>query len=281
MISGPAARILFSGLLLFVELDLVPVRAAEWIVCLQCPGKKLSTIDEALRRSSAGDTITVIYEPQYPIILEHVVINKAIKLTSRHPDLGIDNFDTHPIISSRFSEAPEIIRVTVPGVEISGFNFDNLGALTDTSVPETSFGRESGVLLEAPATISYCKFNHLQTAILTRYTAWPGKEGSNIHHCQIGEPTSMQWDKDAQKHPGNFYGLLLLPPGKTDSSPPIAYSDTIASCKIVGNRYYGVVYSPINQPKLVETIVELNGIRPFRICKPGQGENGAIQWIAE
>ncbi len=245
-------------------------------VCMQCKEGKVKTIERAVRVAKSGDTILVHWEPDFPIFLDHAVIDKPITLTVAPGKSTLDDFDSHPIISP-VGGYKEVIEITVPGVTISGLNITNFaGVSADSS--DAEFDGEVGIRCSAPAVIQYCQFTKCSAAVLLQYD--PGKfaVGSRIENCRIGYPTFEKWSPKRPKHPGNLTGVVILDPGCAASENP-GIPDEIKACTITGNRYYGIVFAPGRKPVLKDNLIELNGLRPFRVAKCRLSADGGFIWL--
>jgi hypothetical protein len=253
--------------------------AKEILVCMRCPGKHVTTLAEAIRQAEPGDTVVVKWEPDFPIFVDHLVIDKPITLISRSDKTGSEDFDSHPILTVPFDKFREVIDVTVPGVVIKGFTITNLGSLPDDPDDDTRFDSEIGIRLRAPASISHCQIIKCRTAILIQYPH--PASGGLIDHCRLGHPTFASWSTEIEDHPGNFFGVVVLPPQASDSKTVKSFHlPEIRNNTIVSNRYYGIVFPVDHTLQLSENIIELNGRRPFRRCNTSLSEEGRFIWVS-
>ncbi len=263
------------GIMICLMILGVPSLSARvWHVCMACPESSVQTIQEALRACAPEDTIVVYWETQYPYYLEHLVIDKPVRLISNTAAGDLTNFDLYPVITSGESE---IIRVTVPGVELIGFNITHMKPPT---IPDgdRKVHFQVGIRLEAPAHIKNCAFTNCGTGILINYHTNPQGLGSVIENCRIGLPADHAVKKGKFKTTQNYFGIAILPVAPDMIHQPILAPDLIRNCTIMRNYYYGVVYPAKNAPNMEQCIVELNGKRPFRLIKD-LSKDGSIQWM--
>ncbi|MBN1295487.1 hypothetical protein JXA80_01825 [bacterium] len=244
-----------------------------WRVCMACDDGDVQTLGEALLKAEPRDTILVVWEPSFPYAIESIVINKPVRIIS-HPAAGdITDYDLFPVLTSTRSP---IVRITVPGVELIGFN---VMYLEKPAVPDddAEYAGRVGIHLEAPALIRYCAVTNCSAAVVAAYSHPPSSAtGSRIEHCRIGIPGDHGLDRENMKHSLNLYGLVLLGhPGWTDGC------DRITGNQIMRNRRTGVVYTPQNKPCMSDNLVELNGDGPFRIARRQPNSEDRLHWIIE
>ena len=235
--------------------------AADIHVCMECRELDCRTIEQAIQKADPYDTIIVHWEPGYPIMMEHLVIDKPLRIESRSEAGSLDDFNVHPLIALSDESHKEVIDVLVPNVEICGLNIMRTSVRTLRHHDQSVFDTQVGIRLRAPAVIRYCQITKCRTAILAEYS--PGQTtGSTFDHCYLGQPTLTKWTENSAGHPGNWFGAVLIMTSCAESKSPV--SDQFYDCSIVSNRYYGVVFSSVRRPTMKSCLVELNGDRPFR-----------------
>nr|HPQ42254.1 hypothetical protein [bacterium] len=239
----------------------VPVTQARvWHVCMECPDGDFKTISDAVRKAEPRDTILVYWEPRYPYYMESLVIDKPLRIIS-HPAAGdLMEYDLYPVITAT---GDSIIRITVPGVELIGFNIMFLEKPGEPDDPQR-FDTQVGIRLDAPALIRQCAITNCSTGILAAYTAMNSDTGSRIQMCRVGLPPDHGLDRRGLRQTRNLFGLVLLGAQAGSGYPRGSGMDRITDSQIMRNLYYGVVYTPENPPQMVNNLVELNGTAPYR-----------------
>ena len=248
-------------------------------VCMNCAEGQVRTIERAMKYAENGDRIIVHWEPGYPILMEHVVIDKAITLTSYAEGQGLENFDVHPTLTAPFNIHSEVIDVTVAGVKIEGLNITNIYGVNDINVDDTDFSNPVGIRVRAPAQIRFCEITKCRTGILLDYLKnIPFARGSTITSCRIGYPTFTQWKPGALNHPGNAFGIVILNPANSKQKGVNLPVDTVKNTAVISNRFYGIVFAQGRQPNMDDCLVELNGIRPFREAQKKLSKEKKLIW---
>jgi len=251
------------------------VHGRVWHVCMDCEKRDAITIGEAISMAKPRDTILVYWEPRLPYYMEHLVIDKPLRIIS-HPAAGdFANYDYFPVLTA---SGKEIIHITVPGVELIGFNIMYLTkpVLTDD---DTTFEGQTGILLSAPALIRHCAITNCRAGILTAYNTPEKPSGSRIQMCRIGLPPDHGLNRKDLRQTRNLFGMVLLGSRKNDSELGKG-TDQISDCQIMRNVKYGVVHTPENRPAMQQNIIELNGLAPFRIALPELDSNNQLKWLA-
>ncbi len=260
-------------ILIFLLLTL-PVSARVWHVCLKCPESNVGTIGDALKAASPGDTILVYWEADFPYFLENLVIDKAVRIISNAAAGDLTDFDLYPVITAVRSP---VVHITVPGVELIGFNIRYLTPPSRENSDDRVFNRQVGIRMDVPATIKNCSITGCGTGILMMgsHTRYP--QSGRIEKCRIGLPADHAV-KD-RKATGNLFGIVFIGSRGTpeNKSQPLLISE----CLIMRNRFYGVVYSPSHPVKMKENLIEVNGKRPFRVAADTPDKAGRFVWSDE
>lgn len=254
-----------------------PVAAKVWHVCMRCGEQSVQSIEEALRQAQPRDTILVYWEPEFPYYMEHLVIDKPVRIISNAAAGDIPNYDLYPVITT---QAAEIVRITVPGVELIGFNLTFLQKPRDCVDKAGCYNDSVGIRLEAPAIIQHCAITNCTTGILAEYRSSTLQTGSTIQRCRIGIPADHGINPVDLNQISNHFGLVLL--GCRLHGPGLGSgTDSIRDCQIVRNTLYGVVYTPSNEPDLSGNLIDYNGEGPFRVALPGLDVRNRLVWLNE
>jgi hypothetical protein len=262
-------------LLLVIRVEWFPqvVSGRVLVVALNRPDARFSTISEAVKKAKPHDTILVYWEKNCSFFLEHLVIDKPIRIISHPAASDIEDFHYFPTILA--SGYPEIVHISSPGVEMIGFNI--VGPGKQMSPDDRSYKKHTGIRLDYPALIRLCSITGCGTAILAHYRQLDNVQGSRIEQCRIGlaadEPENaamvIRWKND--------FGIVLL--GVFGSETPVR--DRIQDCRIMNNRWYGLVYLTFTAPEIRKSTLELNGLRPFRIARSVDTDKGLLSWLDE
>ena len=251
------------------------VSAKVWHVCMQCAERDTPSIGEALRKAEPRDTVLVYWEPGFPYYMEELVIDKPVRIISNVAAGDIPNYDLYPVITSL---SKQIVHITVPGVELIGFNLMYLAKPAECEDQAACYEGRVGIRLDAPATIRQCAITNCSTGILAAYRFQGLKTGSSIEQCRIGIPADHGINPAGLEQTSNHFGLVLL--GCRQDGPDLGSgADVIRDCQIMRNTLYGVVYNRKNATELIGNIVEINGKGPFRVIGTGLGPGGGLVWV--
>ncbi len=246
-----------------------------WHVCMECSERDFPTIGDALRHAQPQDTILVYWEPSFPYYLEHLVIDKPVRIISNAAAGDISSYDYYPVIAS---VSREIVHIKVPGVELIGFNIMYLRKADDCEDETLCYEESTGIRLDAPALIRQIAINNCSTGILTAYTKPYLGQTSTIQLCRIGLPPDHGLTKTGFMQTQNHYGMVLL--GCREDGQYLGVGrDKIVDCQIMRNTQYGLVYTTANEPDMVGNLIEFNGKGPFKIVQPKLGENQKLVWF--
>lgn len=251
------------------------VSAKVWHVCMQCTERDTASIGEALMKAEPRDTILVYWEPGFPYYMEELVIDKPVRIISNVAAGDIPNYDLYPVITSL---SKQIVHITVPGVELIGFNLMYLAKPGECEEEAACYEGRVGIRLDAPATIRQCAITNCTTGILAAYRIKELQSGSSIERCRIGIPPDHGITPAGLEQTSNHFGLVLL--GCRQDGPGLGSGrDVIRDCQIMRNTLYGVVYTRQNAPELTGNIIEINGKAPFRVIGTGLAPGGSLVWV--
>ncbi len=246
-----------------------------WHVCMECAERDFPSIGDALRQAKPKDTILVYWEPAFPYYMEHLVIDKPVRIISNAAAADITSYDYYPVIAS---VSNEIVHITVPGVELIGFNLIYLQKPADCEDEALCYAESIGLRLDAPALIRQVAITNCSTGILTAYTKPYLGQASTIQLCRIGLPPDHGLTQTGFMQTKNHYGIVLL--GCRQEGQYLGVGrDKISDCQIMRNAQYGLVYTTANEPEMLGNLIELNGKGPFRIVNPKLGENQKLIWF--
>lgn len=251
-----------------------PVDARVWHVCMECDSGDARTIGEALRQAEPRDTILVYWEPRFPYYMESLVIDKPVRIISHPAAADLINYDLFPVLTAT---EDVIVRITVPGVELIGFNIMFLEKPAVPDVPG-DFDPHVGIWLEAPAVIRQCAVTNCTTGIVAAYSRMAAPGGSRIQMCRIGLPPDHGLNRRGLRQTRNLIGMVLMGARNGSGFPVGSGSDSISNCQIMRNHFYGVVYTLKNPPVMDGNLVEMNGTAPFRIARSTLDSSGNLVW---
>ncbi len=246
-----------------------------WHVCMRCKDKDAESITDALRRANPKDTILVYWEPGFPYYMEHLVIDKPVRIISTAAAGDMMNYDYYPVIAS---VSPQVVYIRSPGVELIGFNIMYLQRPEECHDPRACYADTVGIRLEAPATIRHVAITNCATGILAVYDDEYLDTGSIISHCRIGLPPDHGLTETGFSQTRNHYGIVLL--GARQDGPGLGTgSDKITNCQIMRNTQYGLVYTSRNEPIRRNNTIQFNSRGPFRVVRPELDDQNTLVWI--
>ncbi|MCD4653522.1 hypothetical protein K8T06_06265 [bacterium] len=254
-------------------MNVISAQGRVWHVCMSCDEGDEKTIGAAIKKAKPRDTILVYWEPRFPYFMEQLTIDKPLRIISYAAAGDVADYDLYPVITAT---GKEIIHITVPGVELIGFNVMYLEK-PENPDSDNEFDGRVGIRLSAPALIRYCAITNCSTGILTEYNTSNPPTGSRIQMCRIGLPADHGLDRQGLSQTRNLFGMVLL--GSRKTGPELGRgSDKIADCQIMRNTKYGIVYTPLNQPFMEQNLIELNGLGPYRVALPKLGKKNKLIW---
>ncbi len=216
----------------------------------------------------------------FPYYTEHLVIDKPVRIISNVAAGDIPDYDLYPVITS---QSPELVHITVPGVEFIGFNLMYLQKPPECEDKSICYADTVGLRLDAPASIRQCAITNCSTGILAAYQNPGLKAGSIIQQCRIGIPPDHGINIEGLNATRNHFGIVLLgnrQNGNRQNGPePGIGKDTIRDCQIIRNTQYGIVFTPASEPDLVGNVIEFNGVAPFRIIRPDLDHRNGLVWL--
>jgi hypothetical protein len=246
-----------------------------WHVCMQCSERDSPSISDALRRAKPHDTILVYWEPGFPYYMEHLVIDKPVRIISNTAAGDIMTYDLYPVIAS---VSHEVVRITVPGVELIGLNIMYLQQPADCNDEKLCYMESTGIRLDAPAIIRQVAITNCATGILAAYDKPYLDQASTIQLCRIGLPPDHGLTKAGFNQTRNHFGLVLL--GCREEGRYLGVGrDRITDCQIMRNTQYGLVYTTANEPVMEGNLVEFNGKGPFKVVNPTLGKEQELIWF--
>lgn len=265
-------------------LILIPFTLAEegdqnrvWHVCMQCSDRDSPSISDALRRAKPKDTILVYWDPGFPYYMEHLIIDKPVRIISNAAAGDIMTYDLYPVIAS---VSREIVRITVPGVELIGLNIMYLQKPADCNDEKLCYTESTGIRLDAPAIIRQVAITNCSTGILAAYEKPYLDQASTIQLCRIGLPPDHGLTQTGFSQTQNHFGLVLL--GCRQEGRYLGVGrDKITGCQIMRNTQYGLVYTTVNEPIMEGNLIEFNGKGPFQVVSPNLGEKQELIWLGQ